>query len=155
MPAVMSVNRAGVALPSRAGARVSRVSAPRHQSAYRVAAPQLRPEMAGSWQTSVQMRAGCDASQLQAVASTPAAGNATRLVTRMGNPNTNGPFAPIVRVARSILGTKRFNSIRGQGISLHSQAIRSFCSRIGTDNKMIQKLIKKAKKNGERLGFLA
>ena len=152
--ATMSVNRASVSMPRRAAAPVSgasRAAVPRRQAVYRLAASS---EIQGSWQTSVQSRAGC---QLQVVAATASVsrGNATRQITRMGNPNTTGPFAPLVRVARAILGKKRFNSIRGQGIALHSQAIRAFCSRIGTDNKMIQRLIKKAKKNGETLGFLA
>jgi hypothetical protein len=39
----------------------------------------------------------------------------------MGNANTTGPFAPLVRVARGIMGQKTFNSIRGQAIAYHSQ----------------------------------
>lgn len=106
--------------------------------------------------TSVACRAGSSgqASLLSASAAVPRH-TATRQVTRMGNKNTTGPFAPIVRLTRSIMGEKRFNSIRGQGISLHSQVIRQFITRIGGDNKKIQGLIKKAKMNGEKLGFLA
>eukprot|EP00873_Tetraselmis_striata_P046443 jgi/Tetstr1/466707/TSEL_011180.t1 len=111
-------------------------------------------QLVGGFTTSTRARA--DTSRLAAAATVaaPRAG-AARQVTVMGNPNTNGIFAPIVRVARTVIGKKRFNSIRGQGIALHSQVIRSFIGRIGGDNKMIQKLIKKAKKNGETLGFLA
>ena len=38
-----------------------------------------------------------------------------------GNTNEGGLFAPIVVVARNILGGKRFNQIRGKAIALHSQ----------------------------------
>lgn len=39
----------------------------------------------------------------------------------MGNAASNGPFAPLVRVTRSIMGEKEFNQFRGKAISLHSQ----------------------------------
>lgn len=73
----------------------------------------------------------------------------------MGNPNTNGIFAPLVRVTRNVLGTKRFNKIRGKGIQLHSQVITEFCKTIGAPPKTRQQLIKTAKDNGGKLGFLA
>lgn len=38
-----------------------------------------------------------------------------------GNKGANGPFAPLVRVTRNIMGTKPFNQLRGKAISLHSQ----------------------------------
>ena len=38
-----------------------------------------------------------------------------------GNTNEGGLFAPIVIVARNIIGTKQFNQIRGKAIALHSQ----------------------------------
>ncbi|KAJ7520505.1 hypothetical protein O6H91_19G008400 [Diphasiastrum complanatum] len=66
-----------------------------------------------------------------------------------------GVFAPLVVVARNILGAKRFNQIRGKGIALHSQVITEFCKSIGADAKQRQGLIRLAKKNGEKLGFLA
>jgi len=72
-----------------------------------------------------------------------------------GNPGSNGPFAPLVRVTRNIIGTKDFNKLRGKAISLHSQVIKDFCKQIGVDQKQIQGLIRLAKKNGEKLGFLA
>ncbi|KAG6549068.1 hypothetical protein Mapa_009511 [Marchantia paleacea] len=75
---------------------------------------------------------------------------------RMGNPNEGkGVFAPLVVIARNILGTKRFNQLRGKGIALHSQVITEFCKSIGADAKQRQGLIRLAKKNGEKLGFLA
>ncbi|KAG9136094.1 hypothetical protein Leryth_003725 [Lithospermum erythrorhizon] len=66
-----------------------------------------------------------------------------------------GLFAPIVVVTRDIIGKKRFNQLRGKAIALHSQVITEFCKSIGADAKQRQGLIRLAKKNGERLGFLA
>ncbi|KAL2634220.1 hypothetical protein R1flu_005699 [Riccia fluitans] len=76
---------------------------------------------------------------------------------RMGNPaaSSKGIFAPLVVIARNILGKKRFNQLRGKGIALHSQVITEFCKSIGADSKQRQGLIRLAKKNGEKLGFLA
>lgn len=53
------------------------------------------------------------------------------------------------------MGTKEFNKFRGQMISLHSQVIKDFGKQIGVDIKQVQGLIRLAKKNGEKLGFLA
>ncbi|XP_042515949.1 protein PROTON GRADIENT REGULATION 5, chloroplastic-like [Macadamia integrifolia] len=66
-----------------------------------------------------------------------------------------GLFAPIVVFTRNIIGKKRFNQLRGKAIALHSQVITEFCKSIGADAKQRQGLIRLAKKNGERLGFLA
>ncbi|KAG9137517.1 hypothetical protein Leryth_016804 [Lithospermum erythrorhizon] len=66
-----------------------------------------------------------------------------------------GLFAPIVVVTRDIIGKKRFNQLRGKAIALHSQVITEFCKSIGADAKQRQGLIRLAKKNGEKLGFLA
>ncbi|XP_072967812.1 protein PROTON GRADIENT REGULATION 5, chloroplastic isoform X1 [Typha angustifolia] len=85
---------------------------------------------------------------------------------RMGNVNEGkGLFAPIVVVARNLIGRKRFNQLRGKAIALHSQmgviwriamqVITEFCKTIGADSKQRQGLIRLAKKNGEKLGFLA
>lgn len=65
-----------------------------------------------------------------------------RRVTVMGNKATGGPFAPLVKITRNVMGTKEFNKFRGQGISLHSQVIKQFCQQIGADNKQIQGLIR-------------
>ncbi|KAL6646405.1 hypothetical protein ACP70R_018013 [Stipagrostis hirtigluma subsp. patula] len=74
----------------------------------------------------------------------------------MGNVNAGkGVFAPLVVVARNIIGRKRFNQLRGKAIALHSQVITEFCKTIGADSKQRQGLIRLAKKNGEKLGFLA
>jgi hypothetical protein len=42
----------------------------------------------------------------------------------MGNKATNGPFAPLVRASRGVVGQKEFNKFRGKAISLHSQVRR-------------------------------
>ncbi|EFJ40084.1 thylakoid membrane protein [Volvox carteri f. nagariensis] len=76
-------------------------------------------------------------------------------VTMMGNKATTGPFAPLVVVVRGAIGEKEFNQFRGKAISLHSQVIKDFCKLLGVDNKQVQGVIRLAKKNGEKLGFLA
>ncbi|XP_009592093.1 protein PROTON GRADIENT REGULATION 5, chloroplastic [Nicotiana tabacum] len=83
-------------------------------------------------------------------------GKPVRSRPMMGNVNEGkGLFAPIVVVTRNIVGKKRFNQLRGKAIALHSQVITEFCKSIGADQKQRQGLIRLAKKNGERLGFLA
>ncbi|KMZ69395.1 Protein PROTON GRADIENT REGULATION 5, chloroplastic [Zostera marina] len=66
-----------------------------------------------------------------------------------------GVFAPLVVVTRDVIGKKPFNKLRGKAIALHSQVITEFCKSIGADAKQRQGLIRLAKKNGEKLGFLA
>lgn len=79
-----------------------------------------------------------------------------RAQPRMGNVNEGkGVFAPLVVVSRNVIGKQRFNQLRGKAIALHSQVITEFCKSIGADAKQRQGLIRLAKKNGERLGFLA
>ena len=119
----------------------------------------------------------------------------------MGNKGEGGPFAPLVRLVRGVMGQKEFNQFRGKAISAHSQGerwressggrgdgggmrgggggpvgesnthtppadphppsppslsvIKEFGKSIGVDNKQVQGLIRLAKKNGEKLGFLA
>ena len=63
-------------------------------------------------------------------------------------------FAPIVKQARSMMGDKEFMKLRGQMIAKHTQTINAFCKRFGIATKQAQDLIRLAKKNGERLGFL-
>ena len=87
------------------------------------------------------------------VAAPRRARGAVRVVA--GNEYENGLFAPIVRVARDVIGVKRFNQIRGKAIALHSQVIGDFCEEFGCDSKVKQTLIRTAKKNGGLLGFLA
>ncbi|KAJ6430260.1 hypothetical protein OIU84_021627 [Salix udensis] len=83
-------------------------------------------------------------------------GKPVRLAPMMKNVNEGkGLFAPIVVVTRQVVGKKRFNQLRGKAIAVHSQVITEFCKSIGADPKQRQGLIRLAKKNGERLGFLA
>ncbi|KAH9602066.1 hypothetical protein KSS87_007004 [Heliosperma pusillum] len=80
----------------------------------------------------------------------------TRAQPMMKNVNEGkGIFAPLVVVTRDIVGKKRFNQLRGKAIALHSQVITEFCKSIGANAKQRQGLIRLAKKNGEKLGFLA
>jgi hypothetical protein len=64
-----------------------------------------------------------------------------------------GVFSPAVYGAKLVLGTEKLNKIRGKAISLHSQYIGEFCEWIGAYHLRTQ-LIKKAKTNGDILGFL-
>ncbi|GMJ05462.1 proton gradient regulation 5 [Hibiscus trionum] len=83
-------------------------------------------------------------------------GKPVRAKPMMKNVNEGkGLFAPLVILTRQIIGKKRFNQLRGKAIALHSQIITEFCKSIGADAKQRQGLIRLAKKNGERLGFLA
>ncbi|KAA3467919.1 protein PROTON GRADIENT REGULATION 5, chloroplastic-like isoform X1 [Gossypium australe] len=83
-------------------------------------------------------------------------GKPVRSKPMMKNVNEGkGLFAPLVVLTRQIIGKKRFNQLRGKAIALHSQVITEFCKSIGADAKQRQGLIRLAKKNGERLGFLA
>lgn len=63
-------------------------------------------------------------------------------------------FAPIVRVVRNIMGVKEFNKFRGKAISIHSQVITEFCKFVGAQQKIRQGLIRVAKANGAKLGFI-
>jgi hypothetical protein len=65
-----------------------------------------------------------------------------------------GVFSPAVYGARVVLGDKKLEKLRGKGISLHSQAITEFCKFVGAPMKQKGNLIRKAKTNGDTLGFL-
>ncbi|KAL7124146.1 hypothetical protein ABFS83_14G028400 [Erythranthe nasuta] len=110
----------------------------------------------GSWATTI---AGEDHTLLQAKAAAPPQVRMARPVRprpMMKNVNEGkGIFAPVVVVVRNIVGKKTFNQLRGKAIALHSQVINEFCKSIGADSKQRQGLIRLAKKNGEKLGFLA
>mmetsp|Transcript_9194 Transcript_9194/g.13375 ORF Transcript_9194/g.13375 Transcript_9194/m.13375 type:complete len:128 (+) Transcript_9194:42-425(+) len=71
----------------------------------------------------------------------------------MGKQAKFGIFSPAVYGAKIVLGQKKLNQIRGKGISLHSQAIGEFCTWAGAYH-LRTRLIKKAKTNGDILGFL-
>jgi hypothetical protein len=64
-------------------------------------------------------------------------------------------FAPLVILLRNQLGKREFNQIRGKAIALHSQVITNVCNRFGVDRTARQNLIRLARDNGKRLGFLA
>ena len=64
-------------------------------------------------------------------------------------------FAPIVILVRNYLGKAKFNQLRGRAIALHSQVITAVCNRIGIERTTRQNLIRKARDNGKKLGFLA
>eukprot|EP00897_Mesotaenium_endlicherianum_P002077 jgi/Mesen1/1898/ME000143S00952 len=99
---------------------------------------------------------GSGAQELCSQANLKASAKASRGVVTMGNAHAGtGVFAPIVVVVKNAMGQKQFNQLRGKGIALHSQVITEFCKSIGADAKQRQGLIRLAKKNGEKLGFLA
>lgn len=64
-------------------------------------------------------------------------------------------FASLIILTRNFLGKARFNKTRGQAIGLHCKAITNFCNWIGIDSKERQSLIRLARNNGKRLGFMA
>ncbi|MDJ0573510.1 MAG: electron transporter [Pleurocapsa sp. MO_192.B19] len=64
-------------------------------------------------------------------------------------------FAPIVVLVRTCLGQAKFNQLRGKGIALHSQVITAVCNRFGIERTTRQNLIRTARDNGKKLGFLA
>eukprot|EP01039_Chlorochromonas_danica_P010775 gene10777-11975_t len=81
-------------------------------------------------------------------------GRGRGMALRMGgNTAKFGIFSPVVYGAKFILGEAKLNKLRGKAISLHSQAITEWCLQYGAYNLRL-KLIKKAKKNGDTLGFL-
>ncbi|KAJ6356276.1 hypothetical protein OIU78_004397 [Salix suchowensis] len=108
----------------------------------------------GSWGTSI---VGEDYAMLvRSVPSHVSVAKPVKSPPMMKNVNEGkGLFAPIVVITRQVVGKKRFNQLRGKAIALHSQVITEFCKSIGADAKQRQGLIRLAKKNGERLGFLA
>lgn len=72
---------------------------------------------------------------------------------QMGKMAKFGIFSPAVYGAKIALGTDKLNKLRGKAISLHSQYIGEFCEWAGAYH-LRTKLIKKAKTNGDILGFL-
>ena len=64
-------------------------------------------------------------------------------------------FAPIVILVRNYLGKAKFNKLRGQAIAKHSQVITAVGNRIGIERTTRQNLIRTARDNGKKLGFLA
>merc|ERR1711865_402321 len=68
---------------------------------------------------------------------------------------SEGIFAPIVVFCKDSVGIQKFNKFRGKAIQIHSQVIGEFVSYMGGEKRLQQQFIKKAKKNGHDLGFLA
>eukprot|EP00475_Leptophrys_vorax_P017704 TRINITY_DN24304_c1_g1_i1.p1 TRINITY_DN24304_c1_g1~~TRINITY_DN24304_c1_g1_i1.p1 ORF type:complete len:120 (-),score=4.96 TRINITY_DN24304_c1_g1_i1:94-453(-) len=103
-----------------------------------------RAELAGA-----RLAAGNSSSGSRGARATPA-------VVAMANPHEGkGVFAPAVSAAKAVIGEKTFNQMRGKAIAVHSQEISEFCSKTGADSKQRQQLIRLAKQNGAKLGFLA
>lgn len=63
-------------------------------------------------------------------------------------------FAPLVILIRKWIGDPDFVKLRGKAIALHSQVITHFCKQLGISTKERQSLIRLARDNGKRLGFL-
>jgi hypothetical protein len=72
---------------------------------------------------------------------------------QMGSMAKFGVFSPAVYIAKLTLGSDKLNKVRGKAISLHSQYIGEFCEWAGAYH-LRTRLIKKAKGNGDILGFL-
>ena len=72
---------------------------------------------------------------------------------QMGKMAKFGIFSPAVYGAKIVIGQDKLNKLRGKGISLHSQAIGNFCTWSGAYH-LRTRLVKKAKTNGDVLGFL-
>lgn len=84
----------------------------------------------------------------------PSPSRITNTALNMGGKQSKfGVFSPAVYGAKLVLGTDKLNKIRGKAISLHSQYIGDFCEWVGAYH-LRTKLIKKAKVNGDTLGFL-
>ncbi len=64
-------------------------------------------------------------------------------------------FAPLVILVRRQMGDAKFIKLRGQAIALHAQVITKICERFGLDRSFRQNMIRLARDNGKRLGFLA
>jgi hypothetical protein len=89
----------------------------------------------------------------RAATTTPCPARSGASSLQMGNMAKFGVFSPAVYGAKIALGTEKLNKIRGKAISLHSQYIGQFCEWAGAYH-LRTKLIKKAKTNGDTLGFL-
>jgi hypothetical protein len=79
--------------------------------------------------------------------------HARRSDMQMGSMAKFGIFSPAVYAAKFVLGQDKLNKIRGKAIALHSEKISEFSEWVGAYH-LRTKLIKKAKTNGDVLGFL-
>ena len=91
--------------------------------------------------------------QRQRVVQQPVARSNSRTSLQMGSQAKFGVFSPAVYAAKIALGNDKLNKVRGKAISLHSQYIGEFCEWAGAYH-LRTRLIKKAKTNGDILGFL-
>ena len=98
--------------------------------------------------------ARCSAFVAAPLSALPSATRRAPAPPAMGNNAPEGPFTPIVRAGKVVLGEKRFNKIRGKVISYHSQFIGEFCEDYGVPKDIRGGLVKKAKITGGQLGFL-
>ena len=64
-------------------------------------------------------------------------------------------FAPLVVLIREQMGKREFNQLRGKVIAQHSKVITKVCNWFGIDRTARQNLIRLARDNGKKLGFLA
>jgi hypothetical protein len=69
-------------------------------------------------------------------------------------PPVGGVFSPIVKFTAGLVGQKKFNTVRGKAISKHSHVINDFCKYVGAGQKLRQDIIRLAKTNGKKLGFI-
>lgn len=92
-------------------------------------------------------------SQRPRIVQQPVARSNSRTSLQMGSQAKFGIFSPAVYAAKIALGNDKLNKIRGKAISLHSQYIGDFCEWAGAYH-LRTRLIKKAKVNGDTLGFL-
>lgn len=92
-------------------------------------------------------------SQRPRVVQQPVARSNSRTSLQMGSQAKFGVFSPAVYAAKIALGNDKLNKVRGKAISLHSQYIGEFCEWAGAYH-LRTRLIKKAKTNGDILGFL-
>ncbi|GAB5357910.1 hypothetical protein AAMO2058_000415100 [Amorphochlora amoebiformis] len=72
----------------------------------------------------------------------------------LGDQLTTGIFAWAILLGYALFGEQFVGRVRGKGIALHSGVINDFCKEFSIPNKMRQKYIQTAKKNGHDLGFL-
>jgi len=63
-------------------------------------------------------------------------------------------FRVVINVVKNVMGAKEYIKFRGKAIALHSQVIGEFCKYVGASQKVRQGLIRTAKSNGSKLGFL-
>mmetsp|Transcript_27191 Transcript_27191/g.31036 ORF Transcript_27191/g.31036 Transcript_27191/m.31036 type:complete len:140 (-) Transcript_27191:354-773(-) len=74
-------------------------------------------------------------------------------ITMGGKKSKFGVASPIVYLGKIVLGTAKLNKVRAKLITTHSATIGDFCAWAGA-NHIRTDIIKKAKTNGDILGFL-